>query len=96
MWYFLLLQVPADAPNNAKTLLLLQKKSDIYSVEIYGTRDVEKTEFGEEAKYKDLKGNKKQKKTEDLKKELELVSVAELLLQLTRQTASTHCLNEVW
>lgn len=41
--------------------------------------------MGEEEKYKDLKGNKKKKKTEDLKKELELVSVAELPTHLAGQ-----------
>ncbi|KAM9255743.1 potassium-transporting ATPase alpha chain 2 [Cariama cristata] len=52
---------------------MVKKKSDVYSVEIYGTKDLEKTEIGdEEEKYKDLKGNKKKKKTEDLKKELDL------------------------
>lgn len=60
---------------------LLQKKSDVYSVEIYGTKDLHKTEIeDEEEKHKDLKGNKKKKKAEDLKKELDLVSVAELPL----------------
>uniref|UniRef100_A0A8C3HRL6 Sodium/potassium-transporting ATPase subunit alpha n=1 Tax=Chrysemys picta bellii TaxID=8478 RepID=A0A8C3HRL6_CHRPI len=52
------------------------KRSDIYSVEIHGTQDLEKTDKeDEEEKYKDLKGNKKKsKKTDDLKKELDLVS----------------------
>lgn len=58
-------------------MFLLQKKSDVYSVEIYGTKDIEKTDTGDkDEKYKDLKGNKKKKKTEELKKELDLVSVA--------------------
>lgn len=43
----------------------------------------------EEEKYKDLKGNKKKKKTEDLKKELELVSVAKLPLHLAGQPLPT-------
>lgn len=81
-WYFLLLQVPADVHNNAKTLLLLQKKSDVYSVEIHGTKDLEKPETGDDKeKYKDLKGKKTSKK-DDLKKELDLVSVAKLPLLL--------------
>uniref|UniRef100_A0A8C9FXS2 Sodium/potassium-transporting ATPase subunit alpha n=1 Tax=Pavo cristatus TaxID=9049 RepID=A0A8C9FXS2_PAVCR len=50
---------------------LPQKKSDVYSVEINGLKDPEKTETGDEEKYKDLKGNKK-KKNEELKKELDL------------------------
>ncbi|XP_006116678.1 potassium-transporting ATPase alpha chain 2-like [Pelodiscus sinensis] len=51
-----------------------KKGSDIYSVEIHGIEDLEKTDKGdEEEKYKDLKGNKKKsKKTDDLKKELDL------------------------
>ncbi|KAF7241233.1 Potassium-transporting ATPase alpha chain 2 [Varanus komodoensis] len=49
------------------------KKSDIYSVEISGTKDLEVTgKEDEKEKYKDLKGNKKKGKTEDLKKELDL------------------------
>ncbi|XP_026513695.1 potassium-transporting ATPase alpha chain 2 isoform X2 [Terrapene carolina triunguis] len=53
---------------------MLKKRSDIYSVEIHGTQDLEKTDKeDEEEKYKDLKGNKKKsKKTDDLKKELDL------------------------
>ncbi|OPJ68134.1 potassium-transporting ATPase alpha chain 2 [Patagioenas fasciata] len=52
---------------------MVKKKSDVYSVEIYGTKDIEKTETGDtDKKYKDLKGNKKKKKTEELKKELDL------------------------
>ncbi|KAJ6656033.1 hypothetical protein lerEdw1_004438 [Lerista edwardsae] len=48
------------------------KKTDIYSVEIHGTKDLEKVDLDDE-KYKDLKGKKKKgKKDEDLKKELEL------------------------
>jgi len=43
----------------------------------------------EEEKYKDLKGNKKKKTTEDLKKELELVSVAKLPLHLAGQPLPT-------
>uniref|UniRef100_A0A8D2MFH8 Sodium/potassium-transporting ATPase subunit alpha n=1 Tax=Zonotrichia albicollis TaxID=44394 RepID=A0A8D2MFH8_ZONAL len=55
---------------------LLQRRSDVYSVEIYGTKDLQKTEIeDEEEKHKDQKGNKKKKKAEDLKKELDLVSV---------------------
>uniref|UniRef100_A0A8D2MMI0 Sodium/potassium-transporting ATPase subunit alpha n=1 Tax=Zonotrichia albicollis TaxID=44394 RepID=A0A8D2MMI0_ZONAL len=54
---------------------LLQRRSDVYSVEIYGTKDLQKTEIeDEEEKHKDQKGNKKKKKAEDLKKELDLVS----------------------
>ncbi|XP_061449555.1 potassium-transporting ATPase alpha chain 2 [Rhineura floridana] len=48
-----------------------KKKPDVYSVEINGTKDLEKVDKGEE-NYKDLKGNKKKKKAEDLKKELDL------------------------
>ncbi|XP_066495359.1 potassium-transporting ATPase alpha chain 2 [Tiliqua scincoides] len=49
-----------------------KKKSDIYSVEVHGTKDMEKVDEDDE-KYKGLKGNKKKgKKTEDLKKELEM------------------------
>lgn len=71
-------------------LFWFQKRSDIYSVEIHGTKDLEKTDKGdEEEKYKDLKGNKKKsKKTDELKKELDLVSVlweALVLLLLTVQ-----------
>ncbi|XP_068850835.1 potassium-transporting ATPase alpha chain 2 [Aphelocoma coerulescens] len=52
---------------------MVKKKSDVYSVEIYGTKDLHKREIeDEEEKYKDLKGNKKKKKAEDLKKELDL------------------------
>lgn len=80
--FYCFLLVAAGAHTNAKTLFLLQKKSDVYSVEIHGIKDLEKTETGdEEEKYKDLKGNKK-KKSEDLKKELDLVSVAKLLFHL--------------
>lgn len=79
--FYCFLLVAAGAHNNAKTLFLLQKKSDVYSIEISGIKDLEKTETGDEEKYKDLKGNKK-KKNEDLKKELDLVSVAKLQLHL--------------
>lgn len=79
--FYCFLLVTAGAHSNAKTLFLLQKKSDIYSVEINGIKDLEKTETGDEEKYKDLKGNKK-KKNEDLKKELDLVSVAKLQFHL--------------
>ena len=65
----------AAACNKAKTFLLPQKKSDVYSVEINGLKALEKPETGDEVKYKDLKGNKK-KKNEELKKELDLVSTA--------------------
>lgn len=58
-------------------------------MEIYGTRDLEKTDTGdEEEKYKDLKGKKTSKK-EDLKKELDLVSVAKLPLLLAGQPLPT-------
>lgn len=57
-------------------LIAFQKKPDIYSVEIHGTKDLEKVDIGNEKEnYKDLKGEKqKGKKSEDLKKELDLVS----------------------
>lgn len=88
--FYCFLQVSADIHNNAKTLFLLQKKSDVYSVEIYGTKDLGKTDTGDEGeKYKDLKGNKEKKKTEDLKKELDLVSVAKLPLHLAGQPLPT-------
>uniref|UniRef100_A0A8C5J9B4 Sodium/potassium-transporting ATPase subunit alpha n=1 Tax=Junco hyemalis TaxID=40217 RepID=A0A8C5J9B4_JUNHY len=52
---------------------MLKRRSDVYSVEIYGTKDLQKTEIeDEEEKHKDQKGNKKKKKAEDLKKELDL------------------------
>lgn len=89
-FFYCFLQVPADVLSNAKTLFLLQKKSNVYSVEIYGTKDLEKTETGdEEEKYKDLKGNNKKKKAEDLKKELDLVSAAKLPLQPAGQPLPT-------
>lgn len=61
------------------TSFLTFQKTDIYSVEIHGTKDLEKIDLDDE-KYKDLKGKKKGekkkgKKAEDLKKELELVSI---------------------
>lgn len=90
VFFYSFLQVPADVHKNAKTLFLLQKKSDVYSVEIYGTEALEKTDIGDEGEtYKDLKGNKKKKKTEDLKKELDLVSVAKLPLHLAGQPLPT-------
>nr|XP_056716912.1 potassium-transporting ATPase alpha chain 2 [Euleptes europaea] len=51
-----------------------KKKPDVYSVEINGTKDLEKEDIGNEKEnYKDLKESmKKGKKTEDLKKELDL------------------------
>ncbi|XP_015278928.1 PREDICTED: potassium-transporting ATPase alpha chain 2 [Gekko japonicus] len=51
-----------------------KEKPDIYSVEIHGTKDLKKEDLGNEKEnYKDLKGDKcKGKKTEDLKKELDL------------------------
>lgn len=89
-FFYCFLQVPADVHSNAKTLFLLQKKSNVYSVEIYGTKDLEKPEIGdEEEKYKDLKGNNKKKKAEDLKKELDLVSAAKLPLQPAGQPLPT-------
>nr|XP_020649929.1 potassium-transporting ATPase alpha chain 2 [Pogona vitticeps] len=51
-----------------------KEKSDIYSVEIHGIKDLDDTgKINEKEKHNDEKGNKKKgKKTEDLKKELDL------------------------
>ncbi|KAL7981552.1 hypothetical protein Chor_005640 [Crotalus horridus] len=52
-------------------ILYYQKNAGIYSIEISETKDVDDG-YKEDEKEKDLKGNKKKNKTEELKKELDL------------------------
>lgn len=64
-------------------LLLFQKKLEIYSVELSGTKDITQTDQEDDKeKYKDLKNDhvklKKSHQKEELKKELDLVSSSSL------------------
>lgn len=67
-----------NPPRASTTPLLLFQKTEIYSVELSGSGDIEKTDKGHDKKYGGLKKDCLERKThqpkEELKKELDLVS----------------------